>query len=586
VSARPPRVSVITIFLDAAPFLQETIDSVLGQTFEHVEHLLVDDGSSDGSTQVAKAAAAAHPDRIRYLEHPGHRNLGMSRSRNLGLRAARGEYVACLDADDVWEPDALEHQVGLLDRAPEAAMAIGATLGWGSWRSGGGEDRERLVRPLGLVRPPELALQRVRQGTVSPSMNAWLARRSAVEAVGGFVDEFDGMFEDQAFLFRFLLVHPALVHDRIIDRYRQHPGSAVARARATEDDIARAVHRHMRRFRAFAHAHVRLGPWRGTALHREVRWYHRWHRSPGLERFLRPLRPGLRDRLLRRLRRTAMRSELFLRHPYLTSPGLARTTRLRLLLHELAAALPPIGAHAVSVPVPGGRVRVRTDTLAIDLVTLEYCLNGQYFPAAVADRVVLDLGAHKGYFAVYCLHRGARAVLSVEPEATNHACLAAARVSAAGSWTHVRAAVGARRGTALLHVSTESWSHSLSTLPSGELLRSEEVTVVAFGDLLAWCADAHPGVPVVVKLNVEGTAGDCLFSVGPEELQEVDEVLVDVEETTTQSPTEIVGHLAAAGFRQVSAVGPVRRFLREVPDTGTATATVDPEPQIAEGRGT
>jgi FkbM family methyltransferase len=583
VNGTASRVSVITIFLDAAPFLQQTIDSVLNQTFDDVEHLLVDDGSSDGSTQVALEAAAAHPDRIRYLEHPGHRNLGMSRSRNLGLRAARGEFVACLDADDVWELDAVEHQVRLLDGEPEAAMVIGATLGWGSWREGGGEDRERLVQPLGLIDPPALALQRVRQGTVSPSMNAWLARRSAVEAVGGFVDEFDGLFEDQAFLFKFLLTHRALVHDRIIDRYRQHPASAVARARASETDRARAGYRDLRRFRAFAYAYVRRGPWRGTALHREIRWYHRWCRSPGFERSLRPLRPGLRDRLLRRLRRTAVRAAMVRRHPYLASPMLTRATRLRLLLHERAAALPAIGAHTVSVPVAGARVRARTDTLAIDLVTLEYCINGQYFPATVADRVVLDLGAHKGYFAVYCLQRGARAVLSVEPEATNHACLVSARVATAGSWTQMRAAVGARPGTALLHVSTESWSHSLVALSSGELLRSEEVAVVAFGDLLTWCAESYPGVPVVVKLNVEGAAGECLFSVAPDALGQVAEVLVDVEETT-QRPTEIVEHLRAVGLHQVSEVGRVRRFLRGAAGAGPVDS--DPNGSIVEERGT
>jgi len=131
--SRPwPRVTVITIFLDAAPFLQQAIASVLRRTFDEVERLLVDDGSSDGSTDVAKAAAAAHPDRIRYLAHPGHRNLGMSRSRNLGLRSARGDLVAYLDADDIWEPDAVEHQVKLLDGTQEAAMVIGATLRWES----------------------------------------------------------------------------------------------------------------------------------------------------------------------------------------------------------------------------------------------------------------------------------------------------------------------------------------------------------------------------------------------------------------------------------------------------------------------
>lgn len=97
-------VSATIAFLNAEKFLAETIESVLAQTYPNWELWLVDDGSTDGSSQIARDYAARHADRIHYLEHPGHENRGKSASRNLGLRHARGRYVTWLDADDVWLP--------------------------------------------------------------------------------------------------------------------------------------------------------------------------------------------------------------------------------------------------------------------------------------------------------------------------------------------------------------------------------------------------------------------------------------------------------------------------------------------------
>src|ERR1019366_1027700 len=87
-------VSTIIIFLDAERFLAEAVESVLAQTYPTWELWLVDDGSTDRSSQLAHDFAAKYPDRIQYLEHPGHENRGKSASRNLGLRPAPGEYVA------------------------------------------------------------------------------------------------------------------------------------------------------------------------------------------------------------------------------------------------------------------------------------------------------------------------------------------------------------------------------------------------------------------------------------------------------------------------------------------------------------
>src|SRR6185369_4754962 len=145
----------------AERFIEEAIASVFAQTYPHWELLLVDDGSTDGGTAIARGYAARHPDRVRYLEHPGHANRGMSASRNLGIAAARGAYVAFLDADDTWLPGKLTAQVALLHTHPEAAMVYGRTLIWHGW-TGRPEDvaRDHVldlgVPPETLVAPPRL----------------------------------------------------------------------------------------------------------------------------------------------------------------------------------------------------------------------------------------------------------------------------------------------------------------------------------------------------------------------------------------------------------------------------------------------
>src|SRR2546422_6997659 len=101
-------VSVITIFYNAERFLREAIESVFAQTYYPWELLLVDDGSVDKSTDIALEYARIYPEKVRYVEHNGHRNLGMSASRNLGIAHAKGEYVTLLDADDVWFPQTLD----------------------------------------------------------------------------------------------------------------------------------------------------------------------------------------------------------------------------------------------------------------------------------------------------------------------------------------------------------------------------------------------------------------------------------------------------------------------------------------------
>src|SRR5262245_22998194 len=125
-----PVVSCIIIFYNAERFIQEAIDSVFAQTYSDWELLLVDDGSVDSSSEIARRIAEIHPERVRVVEHQRHGNCGMSASRNLGIRSSHGKYVAFVDSDDVLTERQLEQQVAILDAHPAAAGVFGKTRYW------------------------------------------------------------------------------------------------------------------------------------------------------------------------------------------------------------------------------------------------------------------------------------------------------------------------------------------------------------------------------------------------------------------------------------------------------------------------
>src|ERR1035437_7709292 len=103
-----PLVSIVTPVYNAARWLPETLDTVRAQTLTDWEQILVDDGSTDGSRELIEAAAAADP-RFRSLRTSGRE--GPSAARNLALDAARGRFIAFLDADDLWLPEKLARSV-------------------------------------------------------------------------------------------------------------------------------------------------------------------------------------------------------------------------------------------------------------------------------------------------------------------------------------------------------------------------------------------------------------------------------------------------------------------------------------------
>lgn len=159
---------------NAAGYVEEAISSVLRQSHEKTEIIVVDDGSSDSSCEIVDRLVKAHPNRIQ-LKHQDH--LGPYPARNNGLGFARGAYVAFLDADDWWRDDCLENLL-------TALRDSGADLAYCGWQNVGARvnNSEPYIPPA--YEEQDLVAQFLR-GCPWP-IHAALVKRSVLETVNGF----------------------------------------------------------------------------------------------------------------------------------------------------------------------------------------------------------------------------------------------------------------------------------------------------------------------------------------------------------------------------------------------------------------
>lgn len=226
-------VSIIVPFYNMELFLEEAVESVIAQTYTNWELLLIDDGSNDGSTAIAKKFAEAMPGKIFYHAHENFINKGLTETRNLGLQNAKGLYTALLDADDVWLPHKLETQVEILNRFPDCALIGGASQYWYSWNE---NDKEDSIIKVGgrndeLVHPPAFAsyLYPLGEGA-APCPCSLIFKTEIAKKHKGFEPQFTGiyqMYEDQAFLIKMYLFEKIYMSSECLDKYRQRSNSLV-----------------------------------------------------------------------------------------------------------------------------------------------------------------------------------------------------------------------------------------------------------------------------------------------------------------------------------------------------------------------
>lgn len=209
-------VSVLIPCKNAAPFLAETLESALGQTWRPLEVIVVDDGSADASRQIAERFAP----HVTILTNDG---VGVSAARNFSARVSKGAYLQFLDADDLLEPHALATRV-------EALQEHHADVAISDWRRlrvrrGGWQPGEVESGQLpGSGEPPDLSVFR---GFWAPPA-AILYRRAICERIGPWREDLP-IIQDARFLFDAARLGARIVHvEGVGASYRQHDANSVS----------------------------------------------------------------------------------------------------------------------------------------------------------------------------------------------------------------------------------------------------------------------------------------------------------------------------------------------------------------------
>jgi glycosyltransferase involved in cell wall biosynthesis len=220
-----PEVTVVIPAYNADRYIAATLDSVLNQTFSNFEAIVVDDGSVDRTVEIIKDYVAKDA-RIHLVVSPV--NQGVSNARNLGLRKAEGEWIAFLDADDLWLPRKLELHVRHLKANPDLGLSFAQV----EYMSSDGRKSGKVANlRLKQIKPQHLYYENL---TCTPSN--LVARRSTLEQVGGFERDLRG-FEDMDLCLRISCAGWQVEGlKQVLVYYRTHPSGISAQLRTMESE--------------------------------------------------------------------------------------------------------------------------------------------------------------------------------------------------------------------------------------------------------------------------------------------------------------------------------------------------------------
>jgi glycosyltransferase involved in cell wall biosynthesis len=206
--------SVVIPCFDQAHFLAEAIESVISQTQDGVEIVVVDDGSSDNSFEVA----GRYPEARRLRQD--HR--GVAAARNLGMRESSVEFLVFLDADDRLLAEAVEVGMRALAKRPGVAFAAGMSRDIAEDGRVVGGSQQPLVTQDHYVR--------LLEDCFIWSGSSVVYRRLAIEAVGGFNEGLDAGDDYELYL-NVARRHPIFCHDKVVTEYRRHGSNTTRDAR-------------------------------------------------------------------------------------------------------------------------------------------------------------------------------------------------------------------------------------------------------------------------------------------------------------------------------------------------------------------
>jgi glycosyltransferase involved in cell wall biosynthesis len=217
--SKQPTISVIIPNFNNAKFLTECINSVFTQTYQPIECIVVDDGSTDNSVELLGELSQSFP-RLRILEQI---NAGPSVARNLGMKHANGEYIAMLDADDYWSETKLENQVKIINKIGINKHIITSHVKY--YRQDGS-----IFITDNIKKPPYTIFDAFAKNVAIGSCSSVLFPKKIINEIGGY-NAMLRVSEDQDFHFRAIVAGYQFYHSNNTDVHiRWHEGNTTKNA--------------------------------------------------------------------------------------------------------------------------------------------------------------------------------------------------------------------------------------------------------------------------------------------------------------------------------------------------------------------
>lgn len=230
-----PVVSICIPAFNAERHLEATLESIRAQTFADWELIVVEDGSRDGAERIVRQFAATVTQRVSFARH--ETNSGLPATRNTAISRARGEWIALIDADDLWTPTHLAIALNYAERNPVDFVHTGVML----FDSDSGRDLE-IRAPMPSMRSKLEHFLFTGAYPIQPS--SVVMRRSLCERTGGF-DPGCRYVEDREYWLRLLRAGARIGYvDTITCRYRQHAGAMTRNAAAIAAGLAQVLERN------------------------------------------------------------------------------------------------------------------------------------------------------------------------------------------------------------------------------------------------------------------------------------------------------------------------------------------------------
>ncbi len=229
-----PLVSIIVPVFNGERYLRESLDSIVNQTYSNVEILVMDDASTDSTSDII----AGYKDKVKHVRQP--QNRGIYGNANDGIAAARGEYIAVYHADDVYDSLIVEKEVEFLERQPE----VGAVFCKDIFVNGENQEYGRLQLPAELSGSRSLSYSTVFNSLLEYKNRMFvcptaMVRAAAYREVGGYRPELFFNTSDLEMWLRIAQKYPLAILDEYLLRYRHFEGQSSRRYHNLRTDAER-----------------------------------------------------------------------------------------------------------------------------------------------------------------------------------------------------------------------------------------------------------------------------------------------------------------------------------------------------------